>query len=228
MLNTSETAVKIFAALVNFNKTFKGLVLDASNPFFKSNYISFDSIVGLRGELAKVGIAIVQPVSTTADGLSSVIQTYLVHESGEWMCSEPLILKPVKADPQGLGSALTYGKRYQLAAMLGIAEKTDDDANAASGLTNTAPAQANFNQNSAPKTQPKPQAQAPAQTPAPANPDMMNAEQASRMTTALKAKGLTRDQALKICKDLTKKESASELTHDEAEVVIKAYENYKG
>jgi hypothetical protein len=54
----------------------------------------------------------------------------LMHSSGEWI-SGVLEIKPVKTDPQGIGSALTYARRYGLMAMIGIAPE-DDDGNAAS------------------------------------------------------------------------------------------------
>ena len=53
-----------------------------------------------------------------------------MHESGEWI-SGRLRVTPVKDDPQGLGSAITYGRRYGLAAIVGVAPE-DDDGNAAS------------------------------------------------------------------------------------------------
>jgi hypothetical protein len=56
----------------------------------------------------------------------------LSHESGEWIQSS-LSLPLAKHDPQGVGSAITYGRRYGLSAIVGIVADVDDDANAASG-----------------------------------------------------------------------------------------------
>ena len=56
----------------------------------------------------------------------------LLHSSGEWIESEPFTLKSQKVDPQGAGSAVTYGRRYSLSAILGVAWDTDDDGQAAS------------------------------------------------------------------------------------------------
>jgi len=55
----------------------------------------------------------------------------LMHSSGEWISGE-LEMNPVKNDPQGIGSAITYARRYTLAGIAGIATE-DDDGNAASG-----------------------------------------------------------------------------------------------
>ena len=64
-----------------------------------------------------------------------VVETMLTHTSGEWVRSE-LALPLAKHDPQGVGSAVTYGRRYGLAAIIGVVADVDDDANHASGKTN--------------------------------------------------------------------------------------------
>ena len=60
-----------------------------------------------------------------------MVETVLAHESGEWISGE-LLLPLTKADAQGVGSAITYGRRYGLAAIVGIVADEDDDGNAAS------------------------------------------------------------------------------------------------
>lgn len=60
-----------------------------------------------------------------------VVCTMLLHESGEYIAGE-LALRPKKSDPQGIGSAITYARRYHLAMMVGVAT-ADDDGNIASG-----------------------------------------------------------------------------------------------
>jgi hypothetical protein len=73
-----------------------------------------------------------------------VVETVLMHKSGQWLCGG-LSIKPVKDDPQGIGSAITYARRYSLQAVAGIAAD-DDDGEAAmgrdtkpSGKVNTTP-----------------------------------------------------------------------------------------
>lgn len=124
---------------------------DSKNPFFNSRYADLAAVwAALREPLAKNELAVVQ--TTNGDGSNAVIITRLVHSSGEWI-KGTLTLKPTKQDPQGIGSAITYGRRYALAAICGVVQE-DDDANAASK-----PVQ------SAQKTQPTPEAKAPPVTP---------------------------------------------------------------
>lgn len=105
-----------------------GAVKDRQNPHFRSDYATLASVIDAgRASLAANGIACVQGLSTTADGL--LVTTRIIHASGEWIEDE-LCVPLAKRDAQGMGSAATYGRRYALAAMLGIAQ-VDDDGNAA-------------------------------------------------------------------------------------------------
>ena len=120
----------ICKAFVKFQSEFKGMKPDSSNPFFKSTYISLDGILETaRPILAKNGLAVIQ--EATGDGEYIFVKTKLIHESGEMIETEVLKMKPQKNDPQSMGSCITYSKRYQLAALLGICECIDDDANTA-------------------------------------------------------------------------------------------------
>ncbi len=105
---------------------------DGENPHFNSKFATLASIwETCRGPLTKNKLAVMQGVSPSGPGAPGIFWTMLVHESGEWVRSEmPLLL--TKADPQGVGSALTYYRRYCLAAMVGIVQD-DDDGNAATG-----------------------------------------------------------------------------------------------
>jgi hypothetical protein len=60
------------------------------------------------------------------------IVTFLAHSSGEWIKSV-LDMPVVKSDPQGVGSAITYGRRYAYSGMVSVASEADDDGNAATG-----------------------------------------------------------------------------------------------
>ena len=126
----------ICKAFVKFQSEFKGMKPDSSNPFFKSTYISLDGILETaRPILAKNGLAVIQ--EATGDGEYIFVKTKLIHESGEMIETEILKMKPQKNDPQSMGSCITYSKRYQLAALLGICECIDDDANIATYGNNT-------------------------------------------------------------------------------------------
>lgn len=119
-------AVALAAAQAKFDKVVKG----TTNTFFKSKYATLADVVdATRKGLAESKIAVVQEVSF-AEALCSVT-TMLFHESGQWM--KGTIAVPVgKLDPQGVGSASTYARRYGLSAFVNVAADDDDDGNAAS------------------------------------------------------------------------------------------------
>ena len=109
---------------------------DSKNPFFKSNYADLESVWdACRDLLASNGLAVSQfPGSYCEIDKSMSLTTILTHESGEWISNE-MTLPVSKVDPQGAGSAITYMRRYALAAVVGVVQ-ADDDANAASNPVN--------------------------------------------------------------------------------------------
>ena len=105
---------------------------DSANPFFKSKYADLESVWdACRDLLAHNGLSVAQFPGTYSDlDKSMSLTTILMHGSGEWISHEMSV--PVsKVDPQGAGSALTYMRRYALAAVVGVVQ-ADDDGNAAS------------------------------------------------------------------------------------------------
>jgi hypothetical protein len=133
----SNDTKQIFAALVKAQAEMPTAPKDGNNPHFKSKYATLQSIAETaKPILKKHGLAICQTFETACDGVSII--TSLVHESGEYITGS-LFLKPTKNDPQGYGSAITYGRRYAMAAILGIVADEDDDANAASAPPTPAP-----------------------------------------------------------------------------------------
>ncbi|MDD3021832.1 MAG: ERF family protein [Alphaproteobacteria bacterium] len=127
----SESIKSIAKALSDFQAEVKNPANSADNPFFKSKYAPLNEILNdVRPLLAKNGLSILQFPS--GDGQNIIVTTTLLHESGEWIESDPLVLKATKADAQGAGSAITYARRYAVAAILGISSEDDDDGNVAS------------------------------------------------------------------------------------------------
>lgn len=127
---TSEGLTKIVPAIIAAQKSFKPALKDSVNPAFKSKYVSLDSVLEAVTEaLLNNGIALLQQTDRDDDG-TTILLTRLIHTSGEWVGSRYPV-RPVKQDPQGEGSALTYSRRYSLMALVGIAPE-DDDGNAAS------------------------------------------------------------------------------------------------
>jgi len=99
------------------------------NPFCTSKYADLASVQSAcMPHLTKNGLSVVQTIKHEAN--ETMLVTILLHSSGQWMKSVAPV-KPTKNDPQGLGSALTYMRRYSLASMVGVAQE-DDDGNTAS------------------------------------------------------------------------------------------------
>jgi hypothetical protein len=145
MIHSIETK-EIFAAIVKAQAEMPTAPKDGHNPHFRSKYATLQSIAETaKPVLKKHGLAIIQTFEVACDGISIV--TTLVHESGQYI-SGSLYLKAQKNDPQGYGSAITYGRRYAMAAILGMVADEDDDANAAStpqSIPPSAPAKSDEN-----------------------------------------------------------------------------------
>jgi hypothetical protein len=124
----SESIAKIAEALSKAQGEIRGAVKDAANPFFKSKYADLASVMdACKKPLSENGLAIVQFPRTVEGGVE--VETMLAHSSGEWMC-ESLFLPTAKYDAQGIGSAITYARRYALSSIAGVCPE-DDDGNAA-------------------------------------------------------------------------------------------------
>lgn len=142
-MKTSESISKISAALVKAQGELNAVHKDGNNPHFRSKYATLQNIVeSTRDTLRKHGLAVVQTFSET-DGSYISLNTTLLHESGEYI-SGTFSMRPSKADPQGLGSATTYARRYALSAILGIVADEDDDGNASSQPTGDRALQGNY------------------------------------------------------------------------------------
>jgi len=128
-MHKSESIKGIAKALLLFHMKAEVIKKDANNPFFKSKYASLSNILeNIQSALAESGLTFSQ-IPTGEGGLTTI----LMHaESGEYLLGE-YIMKPTKNDPQGIGSAITYQRRYALCAMLGLNIEDDDDGNQASG-----------------------------------------------------------------------------------------------
>ena len=128
-MNKSDTIASLAAALNKAQAEMSGAKKSAKNPFFKSNYANLEEVINcVKEPFADNGLSFVQfPIS--GDGVAGV-ETTIMHESGEFISGE-FMLKCSKNDPQGMGSAITYARRYGLQSACGIPSE-DDDGNAAS------------------------------------------------------------------------------------------------
>lgn len=134
-MRASETITALAPALVKAAAQLSPVAKDATNPAFRNRYATLDAIMEqVRPVLASHGLAVVQSMTQpeTVDGrvVGVAIETRILHTSGEWIAG--VVTLPVdKATAQGVGSAMSYGRRYGLSALLGLTAD-DDDGNAAS------------------------------------------------------------------------------------------------
>lgn len=143
MIQTSDNVDKLFVAIHAAQGAMRGVAKDSKNPAFKSSYASLESVIDTaRPALQAADLAFTQAPGALVDGAIEVT-TMLMHTSGQWLRST-LHVPLSKRDPQGVGSAITYGCRYALMATLGL-PPVDDDGEAAMDRTPkvvTAPAKA--------------------------------------------------------------------------------------
>lgn len=139
----SESLAKIAPALLAAQKEMGAALKDSKNPFFKSKYADLNAVIDASVPvLNKHGISVLQSpaVITTSEIHTpiepiSVIQTVLLHESGEFLAGQSEVVAAKSNDPQAQGSATTYARRYGLQAMVTL-KAEDDDAEVAMGRTN--------------------------------------------------------------------------------------------
>jgi len=196
-MQKSENINELAAALSKLQGALIPVKKDSENPFYKHKYADLSSVWDACHKLlAENGLAVAQGSRTEEDEV--ILVTTLMHTSGQWIEGEYL-LNPIKDDPQGLGSAMTYARRYTLSAMLGItAEDEDDDAEVASGRGK--------------------QSQQSKAT----SPDLATDAQRKKIFASMKERGYTEEQLKAWVMSQYGKESTKDLTKKEASEVIEA------
>tara|TARA_R110001632_G_scaffold90428_3_gene194324 strand:- start:1479 stop:2189 length:711 start_codon:yes stop_codon:yes gene_type:complete len=128
-MNKSENINELAAALSRAQNEMGGAVKDSKNPFFKSNYADLTSVIKtIKQPFVNNGLSYAQFPVTSSGGNGVGVKTILMHLSGQWI-EEEFYLPLAKQDPQAAGSAITYARRYSLAALAGI-PSVDDDSEA--------------------------------------------------------------------------------------------------
>jgi len=140
---TSDSIANLTLALSIVQGKMTHAIKDSANPFFKSKYADLESVWDVcRSLLSENGLAVMQfPgdinfVQLEKDNgdvniaTKMSLTTIISHKSGEFISKE-MSVPVTKPDAQGAGSALTYMRRYALAAVVGVVQ-ADDDGNAAS------------------------------------------------------------------------------------------------
>ena len=123
-MRQSDSIAKLAAALVKAQAQVENALKNATNPHFKSDYANLESVLDVaKPALSANGLALLQ-VPGFENG-HATLESRLVHESGEWI--EGTSGTPLqKGDPQGIGSATSYLRRYATAAIMCITQEDDD------------------------------------------------------------------------------------------------------
>lgn len=124
-MQRSENINELTTALAKAQGEFTRVAFDKKNPHFKNQYASLEAIIdATRAPLSRHGLSVVQ-LPVLLDG-KMFLEVVLMHSSGQYI-SSMLPLNVEKMTPQGVGSALTYGRRYGMSSILNINAGEDDD-----------------------------------------------------------------------------------------------------
>jgi hypothetical protein len=125
----SNTIDKLSGALAKAQAEIKGASTESINPFFNSRYADLYAVIGAAmPALTKHGLSVIQGSNYCKKTNGFYVTTMLLHESGQWIKSEIRLPLGKSPNAQNIGSVMTYGRRYGLSAMAGVAQY-DDDAN---------------------------------------------------------------------------------------------------
>jgi hypothetical protein len=127
-MERSENIIELTKGLAKFHSLVGKIAKDAKNPFFKSNYASLSHILEEISEpLQQSGLVITQ--FPNGSGLTTI----LIHaETGQYLQATYEMPVAKQNDPQALGSAISYARRYAVSSILSL-QIDDDDANKAAG-----------------------------------------------------------------------------------------------
>lgn len=131
-----EETNEITKALVEAQKKIQAAHKDGKNPHYKSKYATLEGVwEACREALNAHGLAVTQTIRARESGV--FLRTRLLHTSGQSIYGDCPLLNP-KGDMQGLGSAITYARRYSLAAIVGVVQEDDDGEQASLASSKTA------------------------------------------------------------------------------------------
>lgn len=132
----SESIGKLSVALVKAQSLIGDAKKNAQNPHLKNKYANLGSVWdAISPALETTKLAVIQLPSESDDGKLH-LTTLLMHESGEYI-GDTLVMPLPKQDPQGYGSALTYGRRYGLCSLLGVVQDDDDGQAATASVSHS-------------------------------------------------------------------------------------------
>jgi hypothetical protein len=207
---SSDQINELAAALTKAQGQLSHAVKDSINPHFKAKYADLASVwEACRKALVDNGLSVIQLPEPCENGLK--LTTMLTHLSGQYIAST-LQMPLTKSDPQGYGSALTYARRYSLAAIVGVYQD-DDDANTATQTQHTQqPIQT--------PAQPTNNAQTATQTPTQPTREMITDQQISAALNKAGELGLTRSDLSLIIKFKFRADNSKQLTKKQGGLLI--------
>lgn len=213
-MKTSESIDQLATALSLVQAELRAAKAEAKGNYGK--YADLEAVIdAIREPLTKNGFSFIQLPVTSTNGKPGLC-TRLMHKSGQWI-EEQCELLIEKATMQGMGSAITYMKRYSLAAMVGLAEE-DDDGQAAEKFP-----QRPQNQGRPPALPPSGQAKPPQGAQSQPAPGMASDGQRKMIWARLKAElQLDDTQAKDFIGHHTGRGSSKELTRDDVQVLVRA------
>lgn len=124
-MNTqSEQIAELAVALAKAQSEMGAVHKDQDNPYFRSKFAGLSTVwEAVKPSLTKNGLSVVQMPSSDERGY--YVETMLLHASGQWLKNRTY-MRPVKDDPQGIGSLISYARRYALQAMTMVCPEDDD------------------------------------------------------------------------------------------------------
>ena len=114
----------IAKALLEFHKTNPHAYEDKKNPHFKNNYASLESVIKTVRTASQFGLTFTQEMDFEGD--ITFVRTVMMHSSGATRVSRTKIVSKDPNDPQKMGSAISYAKRYGLQSIFGLPSDDDD------------------------------------------------------------------------------------------------------
>jgi len=136
-MKTSQTIKEIVPALIRAQRVIKPIPKKGENPHFRSEYAEYDDVIEeIKKALNENHVWVSHPSHITETG-QLVMETIFIHMSGEWVSTELPVINKAGTD-QGLGSSITYTKRYSVLSLAAVGT-ADDDGNAATGTSVPSP-----------------------------------------------------------------------------------------
>ncbi len=211
-LDESPTLAKLATALAKAQGAITLAAEAAKNPHLGSRYADLGSIwEACRRPLAENGLAVLQPVTTTSQGV--VVETLLIHESGEFIRRRLAVPVEVRLSKEGksqpwmwsFGAAVTYARRFGLAAMVGVATRGDEEGAGSAGQPDTSRARP-------PRESKPPESRPPPERQTAAEPKSEPPTPWQNILTICAKHGKSKEQAASITKGATGKSLPRELT----------------